>query len=176
MNVVDSDATVYFAADKSSAGLKATERFARKHKKPISFNPNVSQLKAFIKKYNVKVLNVAGNRESKLTQDQLFKFKNVMKQAFPKPKTLETDQFDVVEGEVKPETTSKIKDILKAKGRVNEELLGQFCDNEINPFPRLQGKTGYQSYGQLLADYKAILKSGFSLSEQEFIEQTRCKF
>ena len=175
-NVVDSDATVYFAADKSSAGLKATERFARKHKKPISFNPNVSQLKAFIKKYNVKVLNVAGNRESKLTQDQLFKFKNVMKQAFPKPKTLETDQFDAVEGEVKPETTSKIKDILKAKGRVNEELLGQFWDNEINPFPRIQGKTGYQSYGQLLADYKAILKSGFSLSEQEFIEQTRCKF
>ena len=99
-----------------------------------------------------------------------------MKQAFPKPKTLQTDQFDVVEGEVKPETTSKIKDILKAKGRVNEELLGQFWDNEINPFPRIQGKTGYQSYGQLLADYKAILKSGFSLSEQEFIEQTRCKF
>ena len=90
--------------------------------------------------------------------------------------TEQADGFDSIEGEVKPETTSKIKDILKAKGRVNEELLGQFWDNEINPYPRLQGKTGYTNYGLLLADYKAILKSGFSLSEQEFIEQTRCKF
>jgi phage gp16-like protein len=135
----------------------------------------VSQLKAFIKKYNVKVLNVAGNRESKLTPDQLFKFKNVMKQAFPKPKTLQTDQFDAVEGEVKPETTSKIKDILKSKGRVNEELLGQFWDNEINDNQERKQKTGFNTYGNMLATYKEV-NSAFELSEEEFIEQTRCKF
>ena len=175
-NVVDSDATVYFAADKNSAGLRATERFAKQYKRPITINPTIPQLKAFIKKYNVKVLNVAGNRESKLTADQLFKFKNVMKAAFPKPKPkTQEEMFEQVEGEVRPETTSKIRELLKSKTGINEEALGDFWDSEINDNQARKRKTGYNSYSDMLAAFKDV-NSVFELTEEEFIEQTRCKF
>ena len=175
-NVVDSDATVYFAADKNSAGLRATERFAKQYKRPITINPTIPQLKAFIKKYNVKVLNVAGNRESKLTADQLFKFKSVMKAAFPKPKPkTQEEMFEQVEGEVRPETTSKIRKLLKSKTGINEEALGDFWDSEINDNQARKLKTGYNSYSDMLAAFKDV-NTAFELTEEEFIEQTRCKF
>ena len=64
---------------------------------------------------------------------------------------------------------------MSIKGRVNEELLGQFWDNEINDNQERKQKTGFNTYGNMLATYKEV-NSAFELSEEEFIEQTRCKF
>jgi Circularly permutated YpsA SLOG family len=69
-NVRDSDATVIFSiAPALTGGSKETLAFARQHHKPClhlhSGLPNGSgQLRTFIEKNNVKVLNVAGPRSS----------------------------------------------------------------------------------------------------------------
>lgn len=65
-NVLNSDGTVYFASDEDSAGKIATERFANKHNKPFLLNPTADQLTKWIIDNNIRILNVAGNRGSKL--------------------------------------------------------------------------------------------------------------
>lgn len=65
-NVLNSDGTVYFATDEDSAGKIATERFAKKHKKPFLLNPTAEELKEWISENGIETLNVAGNRGSKL--------------------------------------------------------------------------------------------------------------
>ena len=66
MNVLNSDATVYFSTSEDSTGLAATKRYAEKHNRPFLNNPTAEQLKNFIINNNIKVLNVAGNRGTKL--------------------------------------------------------------------------------------------------------------
>ena len=68
-NVINSDATVYFADNENSAGLKATQKFSNKHNKPFILNPTSSELTAFLKDNSVTTLNIAGNRQSKLTKE-----------------------------------------------------------------------------------------------------------
>ena len=69
-NVINSDGTVYFATDADSAGKIATERFAKQHNKPFLLNPNVEELTNWLLANNIKTLNVAGNRGSKLTNKE----------------------------------------------------------------------------------------------------------
>lgn len=70
-NVLNSDATVYFASDPNSAGRIATERFARAHDKKFIVNPTAEQLRKWLIDNNIKTLNVAGNRGSKLGQNNV---------------------------------------------------------------------------------------------------------
>ena len=81
-NVVDSDGTVYFAIDTKSAGLRATKRFAKKHKKPFLLNPTAVELNKWLQDNNIKTLNVAGNRASKLTKFQQAEIGAAIFQAF----------------------------------------------------------------------------------------------
>ena len=87
----------------------------------------------------------------------------------------QADQFDSVEGEVLPETTSKIKDLLKSKTGINQQVLGDFWNSEINNNQERKQKLGYDTYGNMLAAYRSV-NNVFPLTEEEFIEQTRCKF
>lgn len=66
LNVRNSDGTVYFSTNADSAGLQATRRAATEFNKPFLLNPTSEQLAAWIKDNNISVLNVAGNRGSKL--------------------------------------------------------------------------------------------------------------
>ena len=66
LNVRNSDGTVYFATDADSAGKKATERSAKEWNKPFLLNPTAKQLRQWLIDNNIKTLNVAGNRGSKL--------------------------------------------------------------------------------------------------------------
>ena len=66
LNVRNSDGTVYFATEDDSAGRIATERSAREWNKPFLLNPTAKQLREWINANNIKTLNVAGNRGSKL--------------------------------------------------------------------------------------------------------------
>ena len=64
-NVLRSDVTVIFG-DASSAGSKLTIAMARRLKKPVIVNPTAAQLKEFAATNKAKVINVAGNRGSKI--------------------------------------------------------------------------------------------------------------
>lgn len=90
-NVINSDATVYFATSKDSSGKLATEKFAKIHKKPFILNPTEQQLKLFIKNNNVQTLNVAGNRGSKLDNKFADDIKKLLKNVF----TAQDDQLSL---------------------------------------------------------------------------------
>lgn len=66
LNVRNSDGTVYFSTNADSAGRIATERSAREWNKPFLLNPTAEQLREWINIHNIKTLNIAGNRGSKL--------------------------------------------------------------------------------------------------------------
>jgi hypothetical protein len=84
LNVMDSDGTVYYSTDVRSAGRVATEGFATKHKKPFIYNPTAKELRNFLIKHQIKTLNIAGNRGSKLNMIQAQNIKNLIKQALRK--------------------------------------------------------------------------------------------
>jgi hypothetical protein len=63
-NVVASDGTVIFG-NASSPGSYQTLNFAKKHQKPFIVNPTAVELRKFMEDNGIRVLNVAGNRESK---------------------------------------------------------------------------------------------------------------
>lgn len=66
LNVRNSDGTVYFSTSDDSAGRIATKRAAEEFGKPFLENPTAEQLSKWIKENNVKILNIAGNRGSKI--------------------------------------------------------------------------------------------------------------
>lgn len=68
-NVFDSDGTVYFKTDSDSAGFLCTKNFSIMYKKPFIVNPTINELIKWIDENQIKVLNVAGNRESKLSNE-----------------------------------------------------------------------------------------------------------
>ncbi|MFM7602888.1 MAG: YpsA SLOG family protein [Pseudanabaena sp.] len=63
-NVLAADATVIFADHIHSDGTKLTIASCIKHQKPYLINPDAPTLHDWLLKQKVKVLNVAGNRES----------------------------------------------------------------------------------------------------------------
>jgi hypothetical protein len=65
-NILDSDATVIYADDVESTGTKATIDMLKAFKKKYIVNPTAAQLSEFLQKNEVRILNVAGNRASKL--------------------------------------------------------------------------------------------------------------
>lgn len=68
-NVLNSDGTVYFFKEGATAGYYTTKRYADQHGKPFVANPTAEQLRQWILSNHISVLNVAGNRGSKVTQD-----------------------------------------------------------------------------------------------------------
>ena len=64
MNVLNSDGTVVFG-NVGEPGSALTCNLCRRPGKPWVVNPNTADLLELIEWHNIKVLNVAGNRESK---------------------------------------------------------------------------------------------------------------
>jgi len=63
-NIEDADFTIIFGRV-DSPGSKFTHDTCIRLSKPFAVNPLAKGLQVLLKKHNVKVLNVAGNRESK---------------------------------------------------------------------------------------------------------------
>lgn len=80
-NVENSDGTVYFAFDGDSAGKLATQREANRLGKPFLLNPTANQLREWLIANNIQTLNVAGNRGSKLTEEQTQNISNILREA-----------------------------------------------------------------------------------------------
>ena len=64
-NVIDSDGTVWVGFEGSPGG-KLTINTCKKLGKPCIVNPTAEELRAWIVRENIKVLNVSGNRVSEL--------------------------------------------------------------------------------------------------------------
>lgn len=77
INVMLSGGTIIFG-DENSAGSKATIKFLKKHQKPYLINPTVEDIKVFIKTKDI--VNIAGNRASKLSEEQLNLYRETLKQ------------------------------------------------------------------------------------------------
>jgi hypothetical protein len=77
LNVQLSAGTIIFG-DSSSPGSKSTMKFIDKHKKPYLINPTVEQIKEFVRTKDI--INIAGNRASKLTPEQLSSYRDTLKQ------------------------------------------------------------------------------------------------
>lgn len=79
-NVKASDGTVLFG-DVSSAGSKLTISLLKKNNKPYIVNPTQEELADFLAANNIQVLNVAGNRGSKMKADQINSYKEILRGA-----------------------------------------------------------------------------------------------
>ena len=66
-NVLDSDGTVVFG-DPESGGTKLTIETAHQFRKPVLVNPTAFELSEWLRNLEIRVLNVAGGRSSKLSQ------------------------------------------------------------------------------------------------------------
>ena len=80
INTRDSDGTVYFSSDNNSPGSKTTRNGCNMFDKPFIMNPNIDTLVDFIKKNNISVLNVAGNRGSKLNRRDWYNFHKILEE------------------------------------------------------------------------------------------------
>jgi hypothetical protein len=80
-NVVEGDATVLFG-DMKSPGTKLTIAICRKFGRPHIENPTTKELVAFLTNHDVHILNVAGNRASKLTALQLKEYGDILRRTF----------------------------------------------------------------------------------------------
>lgn len=89
-NVIDSDGTVLFG-DMHSIGSAETVGYCIRKGKPHIENPTPEGLIAFILKYRVGVLNVAGNRGSKVSETREEAVRACLRYVFTKlrPKVLQ---------------------------------------------------------------------------------------
>lgn len=85
LNVRNSDGTVYFYTSDDKTGLLATKRSADDWNKPFITNPTAEELNKWLNNNNIKTLNVAGNRGSKLAGEQASNIGNIIKNAFSTP-------------------------------------------------------------------------------------------
>ena len=67
-NVLDSDGTALFGYT-DSPGAKLALRTCIEHRKPYIINPSSQKLADWVNNYTIKILNVAGNRQSDLNPD-----------------------------------------------------------------------------------------------------------
>lgn len=79
-NVLESESTVIFGDLRSPNSQQAVANLIT-NKKPYITNPTVEQLVAFLRTNNVQVLNVTGNRGSRLTVNQYKLHEMVLMQA-----------------------------------------------------------------------------------------------
>lgn len=77
VNVQLSSGTIIFG-DETSPGSKATLKFIKKHNKPYLINPTVQQIKEF--RIYKEIINIAGNRGSKISSADLEKYRETLKQ------------------------------------------------------------------------------------------------
>lgn len=79
-NVQQSDGTVLFG--KISGGTKLTVDACQKDGKPYIMNPSADELRAWLFEHQIKVLNVAGNRGSSLSSEQMRDYRRILYEVF----------------------------------------------------------------------------------------------
>ena len=81
MNARFSDGTVCFSSNRQSGGTKLTKSVCEYFNRPFILNPNIDSLVDFIKTNNIEVLNVAGNRASRMSQRDSDNFRTILRES-----------------------------------------------------------------------------------------------
>ena len=133
-NVINSDGTVYFASDEDSAGKIATERFAKAHNKPFILNPTAEELRDWLAANNISVLNVAGNRGSKIgnMRDSVVA---TLKEGLAKEEGLTQEQIDEPKKEVSKPVQERIfnTNIYKSENMLPSVILNDLPES-LKPY------------------------------------------
>lgn len=79
-NALEADGTVVFG-NVISPGTASTIALLIKYEKPYICNPTLKELVYFLNSKVIKVLNVAGNRGSKISAGKLQEYRNILKEA-----------------------------------------------------------------------------------------------
>jgi len=95
-NLKTADGTVLFG-DMKSPGSKQTINNLEKNNKPYIVNPTAKDLQKFLTDNNIKVLNVAGNRGSKVSSENAIKYAKVLKDALYYNQGFDTGETDSME-------------------------------------------------------------------------------
>lgn len=151
LNVRNSDGTVYFSTSADSAGKIATKRAADEWGKPFIENPTAEELRQWLIENNIKTLNVAGNRGSKLDNGE--EIKSLLKEALStkeQPSTQSKEDFE-----------AKVKEIQEALGcdeKTARGLAEMYDDNST--------EEELKSNEEQLAELDAIFKDSLNVGEQ----------
>lgn len=80
-NITKADGTVLFG-DMSSPGSLQTIRSCIEKKKPYITNPHPWELAGWLEEHNIEILNIAGNRGSKLDSLKQYNIRACLREAF----------------------------------------------------------------------------------------------
>ena len=78
-NVIDGDGTVIYGD--LTGGAELTAEFCQRENKPYFVNPTADDLAVFVRKNGIQILNVAGNRGSKLAPERLQGYREQFRKA-----------------------------------------------------------------------------------------------
>lgn len=169
LNVQNSDGTVYFNIGSDSLGLRATKRSAEEQNKPFIENPTAEELRKWIKDNNIKTLNIAGNRGTKLAKDN--KVAETIKEALT-GKTATTSQ------ESKKKESKSLKETIKSAqakrptfdsieiGKIQKRLLSIYFPNVTERIAATDFITNY--FSLILDNTVSDFKESLNANEKDY--------
>ena len=152
LNVRNSDGTVYFSTSEDSAGMIATKRSAAQWNKPFLENPTSEELAKWIIDNNIKTLNIAGNRGSKLSNPE--EIRNIIKKALSQ----------LIQDEIESQT------FLTEEGKINWDYFEKVLDAYHNAQPDSQFAKG--RYTLRTREEKHFAEEKNTLNHIKFVTQS----
>lgn len=170
LNVRNSDGTVYFNVGSDTAGLIATRRSAKEWNKPFIENPTAEELRQWIKDNNIKTLNVAGNRGSKLSKNN--KIAETIREALTGKITTTTEQ------ETKKKSSKSLKETIESAqakrptfdsieiGKIQKRLLSIYFPNVTERIAATDFITNY--FSLILDNTVSDFKESLNANEKDY--------
>ena len=171
LNVRNSDGTVYFNVGSDTAGLIATRRSAKEWNKPFIENPTAEELRQWIKDNNIKTLNVAGNRGSKLSKNN--KVAETIREALTGKTTTTT-----TEQETKKKSSKSLKETIESAqakrptfdsieiGKIQKRLLSIYFPNVTERIAAIDFITNY--FSLILDNTVSDFKESLNANEEDY--------
>lgn len=170
LNVRNSDGTVYFNVGSDTAGLIATRRSAKEWNKPFIENPTAEELRQWIKDNNIKTLNIAGNRGSKLSKNN--KVAETIREALTGKITTTTEQ------ETKKKSSKSLKETIESAqakrptfdsieiGKIQKRLLSIYFPNVTERIAATDFITNY--FSLILDNTVSDFKESLNANEKDY--------
>jgi hypothetical protein len=171
LNVRNSNGTVYFNVGSDTAGLIATRRSAKEWNKPFIENPTAEELRQWIKDNNIKTLNVAGNRGSKLSKNN--KVAETIREALTGKTTTTT-----TEQETKKKSSKSLKETIESAqakrpvfdsievGKIQKRLLSIYFPNVTERIAATDFITNY--FSLILDNTVSDFKESLNTNEEDY--------
>ena len=170
LNVRNSNGTVYFNVGSDTYGLIATRRSAKEWNKPFIENPTAEELRQWIKDNNIKTLNVAGNRGSKLSKNN--KVAETIREALTGKITTTTEQ------ETKKKSSKSLKETIESAqakrpvfdsievGKIQKRLLSIYFPNVTERVAATDFITNY--FSLILDNTVSDFKESLNTNEKDY--------